>query len=138
MIFKQIFRIAFVALIWKQYKAWIISTVLLLLGLYLIGQIHTDFLQHWQLQGDTSKTGQSFIYKWTAYLGSIALYIGFHYFRPKKEPLNNQKKNKEKQKELTLELEKLSGDQDPFSAIRKREKLRTRSDFILEGKDKRS
>ena len=75
MIFKQVFRIAFITLIWKQYKAWIVSTVLLLLSLYLIGQIHSDLLQHWEIQQDTSKTGSSFIFKWLAYISCVFLYI---------------------------------------------------------------
>lgn len=134
MVFKQIFRIAFVTLIWKQYKAWIISTALLLLSLYLIGRIHADFLQHWTLQNDTSQTGQSFLYKWLAYFGSVALYFVYHYFRQKNTTTSSHKKNKEKQKELTKELENLPDSEDPFAVIRNRENLRTRSDFILKNK----
>lgn len=135
MIFKQVFRIAFVALIWKQYKAWIISTVLLLLSLYLVSQIHADFLHHWQLQDDNSQTGLSFLYKWLAYIGSISLYCLYHFFRPKKKA-DEKKQNKEKQTALKKELENLSDDDDPFNAIRNRKKLRSRSDFILEKEEK--
>ena len=40
------------------------------------------------------------------------------------------------QKKLKTELENLPSDADPFSSIRKRKKLRSRSDFILERSQK--
>ena len=134
MVFKQVFRIAFVTLIWKRYKALIISTALLIFSLYLIGQIHADFLQHWELQEDNSQTGQSFIYKWLAYIGCISLYCAFHYFKSSRKPADTAQEKKAKQQSLTSELENLSDDEDPFASIRKREKLRSRSDFILKNK----
>ena len=136
MVFKQVFRIAFIALIWKQYKAWIVSTVLLFTSLYLIGQVHADFLQHWKIQDDNSHTGQSFIIKWLAYIVTISLYCLFHFFRPKKSSASDKKKDKAQQKKLKTELENLPSDADPFSSIRKRKKLRSRSDFILERSQK--
>ena len=134
MVFKQVFRIAFVTLIWKRYKALIISTALLIFSLYLIGQIHADFLQHWELQEDNSQTGQSFIYKWLAYISCISLYCAFHYFKSSKKPADTAQEKKAKQQSLASELENLSDDEDPFASIRKREKLRSRSDFILKNK----
>lgn len=135
MIFKQIFRIAFIALIWKQYKAWIISTTLLLLSLYLIGQVHRDLLQHWEIQQDTSQTGSSFIYKWLSYVACTGLYGLYHYVRPKKSSTDQLKDTKKKQAKLKDELNKLSGDDDPFNEIRNRKKLRSRSDFILDSEN---
>jgi len=131
MVFKQVFRIAFITFIWKQYKTWIVSSILLLTCLYLIAQIHTDFLHHWELQQDNSQTGKSFIIKWLAYIGSISLYCLYHFFRPKRKPLPNDKKNKDQQKELNAQLKSLSADKDPFASIRARKTLRNRSDFIL-------
>lgn len=125
MVFKQIFRVAFVALIWKQYKGLIISTVLLVAYLFLVGSVHQDYLTHSQLQKDTSGSGLSFIYKWAAYTAGILFYFGFHALRktrPAKESLSAkaQKANKEAKNDLS----------DPFSAIREKEKLRSRADFI--------
>ena len=57
MVFKQIFRIAFVALIWKQYKALIVSTLLLIAFLLLISNVHDDYLTHSQLQNDAADAG---------------------------------------------------------------------------------
>jgi len=131
MIFKQVFRIAFITVIWKQYKAWIVSTTLLLLSFYLIGQIHSDLLQYWELQKDNDKTASSIIYKWLAYLVSVFVYCFYHYFRPKKPNANSRKFDKKKRKQLEQELVNLPEDEDPFRDIRNRDKLRTQSDFIL-------
>ena len=127
MIFKQVFRIAFITLIWKNYKAWIVSSILLLLSFFLIGRIHSDLLQYWELQQDTSQTAASIIYKWLAYIGSVLIYCLYHFFRPKKTVKNQ----KDKRKELEHELTHLSPDDDPFNEIRNRKTLRSKSDFIL-------
>jgi len=116
MVFKQIFRIAFVALIWKQYKGLIISTALLIAFLVLVGSVHSDYLTHSQLQDDTSSSGLSFIYKWIAYGTGIAVYFGFHAVR--------------EQANIDAKVDQ----DDPFSAIRERKTLRSRADFIEQEK----
>jgi len=129
MVFKQIFRIAFVALIWKQYKGLIISTALLIAFLVLVGSVHSDYLTHSQLQDDTSSSGLSFIYKWIAYGTGIAVYFGFHAVRGS----FTQKENlSEKAKQANIDA-KVDQD-DPFSAIRERKTLRSRADFIEQEK----
>ena len=128
MVFKQIFRIAFIALIWKQYKALIISTLLLIACLLLISNVHDDYLTHSQLQNDASDAGLSFIYKWLAYALVVGAYFVFHFLRglrPSKQNLED------KAKEANI-IAKTDSD-DPFAAIRERKKLRSRADF-LDGK----
>jgi len=125
MLFKQIFRIAFVALIWKQYKGLIISSALLIVYLILVGSIHDDYLTHSQLQKDTASSGMSFIYKWIAYAAGIILYFGFHAIRATRAPKEDLS---EKAKQANKDAK--TDPKDPFAAIRKREKLRSRADFI--------
>lgn len=132
MIFKQVFRIAFVALIWKQYKAVIISTLLLFGYLFLVGSIHADFLTHTELQKDTSGSGLSFLYKWLAFAVGVGIYFLFHYLRGRKSNKANKSGRIVKGKEDGLPTE---GDKDdPFAAIRERKELRSRADF-LDGKE---
>jgi len=78
MIFKQAFRVAFVALIWKQYKAAIISTVLLFIYLYIVSRIHQDYLTAVGPDGIEKLT---FVYKWAAFITGFAVYFGFHIIR---------------------------------------------------------
>ncbi|MFT6407631.1 MAG: hypothetical protein ACJAQ6_001044, partial [Arenicella sp.] len=123
MVFKQIFRVAFITLIWKQYKALIVSTFLLVAYLLLVGSLHNDFLTHSQLQKDTSGSGISFVYKWLAYTVGIVLYFGFHALRnsrPKKQALQQKAKQANKQAKHDSE--------DPFASIREKDTLRSRAD----------
>ena len=137
MIFKQIFRVAFIALIWKQYKALIVSTVLLVTYLLLVGSIHDDYLTHSQLQKDPSgsgasngmSSGMSFVYKWAAYSLGVLLYFGFHAIRQPSSPQENlPERARQANKDAKHDLD------DPFAAIREREKLRSRADFIEQDK----
>jgi len=129
MIFKQVFRLAFITLIWKQYKAVIISTLLLFLYLFLVSNIHSDFLTHTELQNDTSGSGLSFVYKWLAFALGVTAYFLFHFVRGKKTK-SKSTKVPFKGTEAAPELD----EDDPFANIRERKELRSRADFI-EGKD---
>lgn len=132
MVFKQVFRLAFITFIWKQYKAWIVSTIILLTYLFVIGQIHADLLQIWELNKDTSHTSVSLLYKWAAYISGISIYGCYHLFRRKTPPKDLKKAAKEEQKQLKKELSSLPSDEDPFNEIRHRNKLRSRTDFLLD------
>jgi len=132
MIFKQVFRIAFVTLIWKQYKSVIISTLLLFGYLFIVSSVHADYLTHSELQNDTSGSGLSFLYKWLAFASGILAYFLFHYFRGRSA--------KQTTKSVNVATKSKNGstpttdENDPFANIRERKKLRSRADF-LEGKD---
>jgi hypothetical protein len=127
--FKQVFRVAFVTLIWKQYKAAIVSTLLLVLYLLLVKNIHADILLAKTQSGEAANIGLSIALKWLAYTVGVISYVFFHIFRglrPKPQTL------KDKAKEANMVA---SEDQnDPFASIRERKTLRSRADF-LDGKD---
>lgn len=129
MVFKQIFRVAFITLIWKQYKGLIISSLLLIAYLLMVGSVHDDYLTHAKLQKDSATTGISFIYKWLAYGLGILIYFAFHFFnglRANKKDLN--------QKAVQANKDAKNDDSDPFAAIRDMDKLRSRADFIEQNK----
>ncbi|RBP48688.1 hypothetical protein [Arenicella xantha] len=130
MIFKQVFRIAFVTLIWKQYKHIIVSTFLLFAYLFLVSSIHSDFLTHTVLKEDKSGSGLSFVYKWLAFAAGIGAYFFYHSLRSR---LTKQTKPPAAVKETSVNAPTVDPD-DPFNAIRARKKLRSRADF-LDGKD---
>ncbi len=128
MIFKQAFRVAFVALIWKQYKASIISTLLLIAFLLIVSNVHQDYLAALPAEEVDPLT---FVYKWLAYAGGIVIFILFHVLRARIKPEKESTKDKiAESKELT------NTDDDPFAQIRARDKLRSRADFLMDdGKD---
>ena len=132
--FKQAFRLAFVALIWKQYKALIVSTLLLFFYIFLVGNIHDDYLAHLKLQDSTASTGMSFILKWGAYAGGLVLYFIFHWwrgrFREPDEQIGESKSSPRKNPKPMVSIE-----DDPSAEIRERDNLRSRADFLMEDKD---
>lgn len=125
MIFKQAFRVAFVALIWKQYKAAIMSTALLIMYLLLVKNIHADILLTKTQSAIQTDIGMSIALKWLAYTLGVLIYIGFHALRGGKR---NNKTLKEKAKEANIEA--VTDEDDPFAAIRERKVLRSRADFL--------
>lgn len=129
MIFKQAFRVAFVALIWKQYKAAIISTVLLIFYLLLVKNIHSDILLANTQTNTTTNIGWYIAYKWLAYGVGVIAYFGFHIvrsLRPSKQNLKDKAK--------LANIDAIDDEGDPFAAIRDRKTLRSRADF-LDGKE---
>ena len=132
MVFKQVFRLAFITFVWKQYKAWIVSTLILLSFIFIVGRFHSDLIQTWQINKDTSLVAKSLIYKWAAYIASVLIYCLYHTFRRKKDPKITEKSRKEQRKKIEKELSELPSSEDPFSEIRHRKKLRSRSDFLLD------
>lgn len=127
MIFKQAFRIAFITLIWKQYKAIIVSTTLLFVFFFIISNLHQDYLT---ATSPDNIDRMSFVYKWGAYIAGVVAYFTFHALR--RHFSNNKKSTKEK---ITESQQLNKTDEDPFAAIRERKKLRSRADFLMD-KDK--
>lgn len=135
MIFKQVFRVAFVTFIWKQYKHLIVSTLLLFVYLFLVSNIHADFLTHTVLKEDKSGSGLSFVYKWLAFAFGIGAYFLYHSIRARVKSKSKTNAQKLAEKNPAASSKVIINDpDDPFAQIRQRKKLRSRADFI-EGKD---
>jgi len=122
--FKQVFRIAFVTLVWKQYKHIIVSTLVLFGFLFLVGNIHADFLKHAELQGAKTGLGISFVYKWLALAIGVVCYFAYHYLRTRQTNKKTNVKASQPSQETNID--------DPFSNIRTRKKLRGRADFLTD------
>ena len=143
--FKQIFRITFVTLVWKQYKSVIVSTLLLFAFLWLVGNVHEDYLVYAADQNDEGLVGRSFLYKWIALVSGVLLYLSYHWLRSGssktiKEPQSKNayfsKGNSGKAK-INSFPENEQSDDDPFAELRKKDKLRSRAEILVD-KEKRS
>ncbi|MFT4630551.1 MAG: hypothetical protein ACI9WC_001906 [Arenicella sp.] len=137
--FKQIFRITFVTLIWKQYKRAIASTLLLFAFLWLVGNVHQDYLVYAAEQNDEGLVGRSFLYKWLALVSGVLLYLSYHWLRSTSsksvkeiQPKNGYftKNNSSNGKANSLP----DGDQgdDPFAELRNKNKLRSRAEILVD------
>lgn len=127
--FKQAFRIAFIALIWKQYKTSLVSTAILLVYLYLVGSIHADYLTHASLQNEGTVGITSFVLKWLALALGVTVYAVFHLIRTKQKTTRSNKHERTAERDDTIK-----STNDPFNEIRKRKKLRGPADFLINDK----
>lgn len=133
--FKQAFRFAFVAVIWKQYKAVIVSTLLLFTYLFLISWIHSDYIASAQLENQTTGLGRSFLIKWAAFGGGLGMYFLYHWVRTRLKRRQPKAPKSVLMPKVPNEhsTDKIVNDpalaEDPFAHIRVRNKLRGRKDF---------
>lgn len=137
----NLFRITFITFIWSRYKATIISTILLFLFFFLVSQLHQDYVSYAELNKDTANIGLSFVAKWFAFIGGAAFYIWLNV-----RFLAANKKQSEKADPKLSKLEKVLKktkkeepasevkSDDPFDAIRKKDKLKSEADFIIDQK----
>lgn len=136
----NLFRITFVTFVWSRYKAIIISTLLLFLFFFIVSQVHQDYVSYAELNGDKANVGLSFIAKWCAFIGGFVLYFWLNM-----RFLASNKKSVEKDEPKLSRLEKVikkpkkkeQSDEpdstlDPFDAIRKKDKLKSEADFIID------
>jgi hypothetical protein len=90
----KIINIILSGLLWRKYKFFILSLIVLIAFIFVVGQVHQDYLRYNELQDTPSNIGISFAVKWIIWAGSITLFlVANHYF-------NRYKRN---QKELASE-----------------------------------
>ena len=82
--FKQVFRLTFIAFIWKQYKRAIVSTSLLLAFFWLINFAHTEYLAFAKFQSPEVNVGISFFVKWACLILGSIVYVCYHLYTPNK------------------------------------------------------
>ena len=131
--FKQIFRLAFVTVIWKQYKGIIVSTLVLFIYLWLVGSVHADYMSYAEAQSDEALVGRSFLYKWAALISGVVIYIAYNFFRGSRPETKNKTTSQSKTNAKLIIAGENNSD-DPFAEIRQKEKLRTRAEILVDKK----
>lgn len=140
---KNLLRITVLSYIWKRYKIIIVSTLCLFAYFWLVGKLHADFVGYSELNGDKEYLGLSFVIKWLAFLVGFLIYLALStwYRTPEKNkhnnlstPLNGGLESRKKLIEKSTEKSSEPNRPDPFDEIRKKGKLRSKSDLIIEKK----
>ncbi|MUH71925.1 hypothetical protein [Psychrosphaera haliotis] len=147
--FQHIARWTFLITVWKKYKGQLLSTLAYLFALLLVSLVHKDYLDYVA----TANEGQSFIassffIKWIAYLAltGFYIYIFSSFSKTKKQGHQNLSFLKKFAKtsnntSTTFDNEELkskkgphtkSNNEDPFSNIRNKSKLRSEADLIID------
>lgn len=166
----KLINIILSGLLWRKYKFFIVSLIILIAFVFVVGQVHQDYLRYNELQKTPTNIGLSFAVKWLIWAASITLFlVANHYFnrykRQQKELASEQSNSalskllkwksrfdnnaesslnnsnvesgatRQKVSAATQHAEAGGVDaSDPFAAIRKKDKLRSYADVVIEQK----
>ena len=120
---KNLFRLTVLSYVWTRYKFLISSTLLLFAYFWLVGEVHEDFVEFIGLNNDTQHLGVSFLVKWLALILGALLYIA----------LNSRRRGSTASTRKSTGAEPKTSE-DPFESIRKKDKLKSAADFVVERK----
>ena len=129
----NLFKLTVVSYIWKRYRHTLIAIPVLLIYLWLVNLIHYDVIAYAKLQNQTGWLGWTFLVKWVFILLGIAVFVAVHANGRQARPEDNKG---------SIESSGSTGSAkgaeptDAFDAIRKKDKLRSKADVILEKKSK--
>ncbi len=118
---KNMFRFTAYVYIWKRYSKVILSTLCLFGLFWLVGNVHSDYIEYSQLQQDNDYLALSFVIKWATYLVAVAVYLLVN----AGGRANNKAASEGQRGQADLQL-------DPFDEIRTKDKLRSAAEMVIE------
>lgn len=147
-------------LLWRKYKFFILSLILLIAFIFVVGQVHIDYLRYNDRQAAPGNVGISFAVKWAVWALSIFVFLAanhyFNQYKKQQKQANAGQSNSalkkilkwkdgltDKNQDPVIEQEQIkttkkraegSAAGDPFENIRKKKKLRSYADIIIEQK----
>ena len=120
---KNLFRLTVLSYVWTRYKFVITSTLLLFAYFWLVGEVHKDFVEFIGLNNDTEHLGVSFLVKWLALMLGVLVYFA----------LNRRRRGSSATDSRPTQTAPETSE-DPFEAIRTKDKLKSAADFVVERK----
>ena len=141
----KIINLILSGLLWRRYKFFIVTLVLTVVSIVLVGQVHQDYIEYQNLQEQAANVGFSFVIKWIVWACiAIAFYLANHFYnqyrnkqKAQTRPNNALQKlmrwKTDKPRQQATENIKSTAD-DPFDNIRKKDRLRSYADVIIEAK----
>lgn len=156
----KLINIVLSGLLWRKYKFLLVSLILLIVFVFVAGQIHSDYLAYAQTTEGVS-VGWSFAVKWLAWIVAIVIFFAANHWvnerkqkqdsaqdknsalqrilswRAKAKPSkSNDKPASLQQQKEGLKAEHQASQKDPFAQLRTKDKLRSYADLIIEKKEK--
>ncbi len=139
--FNQLVKWTIIIGLWRKYKRHVLASLLLLVGLMLINYIHLDFVEYSVATG--AKTlGLSYAVKWLALACALIIYVWFIKRANQAAKYDSRLHNLMKSKSTSASAKDESSKQvqgeelaDPFANIRKKKKLKSEADFLLDKED---
>lgn len=120
----------------KRYRKLLISSAVLFVGYFIIGEMHDDFLEYAERSEDAGTVGYSYAIKWIALALVTAVYYWFNTQTigagevPDEKPLRKTNSQSDKIKNQR--------EPDPFEHIRQKEALSSKAELHLHKKNTRS
>lgn len=146
--FKQIAKYTLLVAFWRSYKKQVLVIFFALFAWLVVDLLFNDiiYLASQKQSADSDPLLWAYIYKWLAYL-AIALVAAFLLLKSdpdmnrNKEAKTKTAKNKQKNGELAKASKHSDGDyvaeqDDPFANIRKKDRLRSKAEVLLDEKNK--
>jgi hypothetical protein len=131
--FNKMFRFTAIMYFWKRYRQLILSTLCLFGVFWLVGTIHSDYVELSQLEQSNDYLAQSFVIKWLIYLVAVAVYLMVNSRGKSGKRAEKKAETKTKEKAAPKSEKGASASQvDPFSEIRNKDKLRSAADMVIE------
>lgn len=136
----NLLKLTLVSYVWKRYRRTLIALPVLLLYFWFVNLVHHDIIAYATLNKDTSWLGWSFLVKWLFILLGVVVFVLIH-LKAKPEqsdklisPLKHAfKESKSQQKATGKNLaEEGITETDAFERIRKKDKLRSKADIVIE------
>ncbi|WP_371195542.1 hypothetical protein [Glaciecola sp. SC05] len=148
----KLINIVLSGLLWRKYKFLLVSLIALIAFVFLVGQIHQDYLSYAQSTANAS-VGLSFAVKWLVWAVAIFVFLGANHWVNKRKQkqsdleeknsalqriINWKNRNKLNSTEAPAKQpseERSKASEDPFAELRTKDKLRTYADLIIEKKN---
>ena len=132
--FSPLIRLGLLASFWLKYKSNIIKTLFAVLALAIVHYVYQDVVELFSLNQQQNYLMYALIAKWLV----ILIIIGVYVFSLKATEKNNQPIDVKKSAKTTANSATPSNQGresvDPFEQLRHKDKLRSRSDLMLEKK----
>ncbi|MBC3767871.1 hypothetical protein [Neptunicella marina] len=125
---RPLVKLTLVHLLWRNYKSAILTTLIAIICILVVSFVHADYVAYAKNLSNDNTLGLSFIIKWLCYI-SISLIWFILCFRPYK----SQKSTNTSKHPPDDSVDKIQTD-DPFYAISKMGKLKSRADRVIERK----
>lgn len=138
--FNKLLKITVIGFIWTRYGRVIASTLMLFAYFWVVSLVHQDYLDYLKLQANAGGAGLSFILKWLAFIAGIVAFWIFNNRSWRKSVRQSNEGSTFPVKPNASKLPSKKGgnsnvDVDPFESIRRKDKLRSRADLIIEKND---
>ena len=121
--------------IWRRYGKALRLLPLVIVLLFLISMLHSDYVQYVRVSEDRKYLPWSFIIKWLLIISVIAVYWRFVLLVIRggpKDPLSLKKREGKKAYQNDSDLDAQRN--DPFKNIREKKQLRSKADLLIQKK----